>query len=233
MSRPVIGITAYVEQARYGPWDAPATLIPHRYVERVTSAGGQPVVLPPVGDPLDAIGRLDGLIVAGGGDVDPARYGARPHPGANRIRPDRDDAELALTSAALETGLPLLGVCRGMQVLNVARGGNLHQHLPDLLGHVRHAPAPATYGRVPVRLEAGSLAAEAAGTLELNPSHYHHQAVDRIGDGLTAVGWADDGVVEAVELADHPFALGVEWHPEVDDDLSLFQALVARASGRR
>lgn len=229
MTRPIIGITAYVEQAQFGAWDSQTTLIPHNYVQRVAAAGGQPVVLPPIAEPEALTSMLDGVIVAGGGDVDPARYQATPHPSVNRVRGFRDEAELALTTQALRCGLPYLGVCRGMQVLNVACGGDLHQHLPDLLGHDAHAPAPATFGRVEVRLEPGSKVAEAAKATTLSPAHYHHQAVDRLGEGLVAVGWSPDGVVEAVELVGHPFALGVEWHPEVDDDLSLFEALVAQA----
>jgi putative glutamine amidotransferase len=229
MSAPVIGITAYVETARYTIWETPATLLPHAYVERVLRAGGQPVVLPPAGDPSCVLPRLDGLVLSGGGDLDPSSYGAAPHPRTGYVRDFRDEAELALVRRALDAGLPFLGICRGAQVLNVALGGTLHQHVPDVVGDDRHCAAPGRYHRFPVTVAPGSVLAEALGAETATVAHYHHQAVDRLGAGLTATAWADDGLIEAVEADRSAFALGVQWHPEVGADPSLFTALVTAA----
>ncbi|GAT65510.1 gamma-glutamyl-gamma-aminobutyrate hydrolase family protein [Planomonospora sp. ID91781] len=229
MSRPVIGITCYVEPARFTVWETTAALLPYGYVDHVVRAGGRPVILPPAGDPAGLLDRLDGLILAGGGDVDPARYGERPHERTSHVRDFRDDAELGLVRAALEHGLPFLGVCRGLQILNTALGGTLCQHLPDAVGHTGHAPAPGTFGRMPVRLSPGSRIATILGAESQDVAHYHHQAADRLGDGLTVTARSQDGTVEAVELADRPFALAVQWHPEADDESALFEALVGHA----
>jgi putative glutamine amidotransferase len=226
---PVVGITAYVERARFTVWDMTATLLPHAYIEQVVRAGGQPVVLPPAGNPPALTDRLDALILTGGGDLNPSRYGAGPHERTGYVRDFRDEAELGLVRSALDRGLPYLGICRGLQVLNVALGGTLHQHVPDVVGDLRHCPAPGVYSRFPVTVAAGSLLAKALGKEEVTVPHYHHQAIDRLGSGLTATSWSDDGLVEAAELDDHPFALGVQWHPEADGDSSLFAALVAAA----
>ncbi|GLW04983.1 gamma-glutamyl-gamma-aminobutyrate hydrolase [Microtetraspora sp. NBRC 13810] len=227
MNRPVIGITCYVEPARFTVWEQPAALLPYTYVEHVARAGGQPVILPPAGEPAGLTGRLDGLIVAGGGDIDPARYGERPHERTGYVRDFRDDAELGLMRAALDARLPFLGICRGLQVLNVALGGTLHQHLPDVVGHDGHSPAPGTFGHLPVRPVAGTLTSKIIGPHEA--AHYHHQAVDRLAGGLAAGAFADDGTIEAVELPDHPFTIAVQWHPEAGSDSSLFEALVTAA----
>ncbi|MBP2705272.1 gamma-glutamyl-gamma-aminobutyrate hydrolase family protein [Microbispora sp. RL4-1S] len=227
MARPVIGVTCYVEPAKFTVWDMPAALLPYMYVEHIARAAGQPVILPPAGEPRDLAGRLDGLIVAGGGDVDPARYGAAPAPETGYVRKFRDEAEFGLMTAALESALPFLGICRGLQVLNVALGGTLHQHLPDVVGHPGHSPAPGTFGRLPVRL-APSLAKIYQGD-DLTPAHYHHQAVDRLAGRLEVTARADDGTIEAVEVTGHPFALAVQWHPEADEDGPLFRALVHAA----
>ncbi|WP_203973409.1 gamma-glutamyl-gamma-aminobutyrate hydrolase family protein [Planotetraspora silvatica] len=229
MSRPVIGITCYVEPARFTVWDMPTALLPYMYVEHVARAGGQPVIIPPAGDPAELAGRLDGLIIAGGGDIDPARYGSHPHEQTGYVRKFRDEAEFGLMRAALDSGLPFLGICRGLQVLNVALGGSLHQHLPDVVGHTDHSPAPGTFGRVPVRLS--PTLAKIYQDDHLTPAHYHHQAVDRLADDLEITGRSEDGTIEAVELAGHPFALAVQWHPEADEDGPLFDALVS-AAGR-
>jgi putative glutamine amidotransferase len=229
MSAPVVGITSYVEQARFTVWEMRATLLPHAYVEQVVRAGGQPVVLPPVGHPAALADRLDALVLTGGGDMAPSRYGAAAHERTGYVREFRDEAELALVRRALDDGLPFLGICRGLQVLNVALGGTLHQHVPDVVGDARHCPEPGVFGRLPVTVAAGSRLAKAVGAQELTVPHYHHQAVDRLGAGLTACAWSGDGLVEAAELDDHPFALGVQWHPEADADPSLFTALVAAA----
>jgi putative glutamine amidotransferase len=230
---PVIGISAYHELAHWGRWDAEAVVLPWRYPDRVAQAGGIPVLLPPVAGITEALGRLDGLILSGGGDFDPAGYGAQRHPETTSVWPDRDAAEVALLSAAIDRGLPVLGICRGMQVINVTRGGSLHQHVPDLVGHHEHAPVPGAYGAHPVRVADGSGLAAILGRTQVDkvPTH-HHQALDRLGDGLTATAWSDDGIVEAVELdaPGCPFAVGVQWHPEAGDDLSLFRALIAAAA---
>ncbi|GLZ76387.1 putative glutamine amidotransferase [Actinorhabdospora filicis] len=237
MRRPVIGITCYTERARFTAWDVPASLLPRSYVDAVTAAGGQPVILPPTGEPAGLIGVLDGLIVAGGGDIDPARYGREPHAATGYVRDFRDAAEFALTGAALAAGLPFLGICRGMQVLNVHLGGTLHQHLPDHLGHTGHAPAPGEYGRLAVDVRPGTLLAAVTGAASFTPAHYHHQAAERLGAGLVAAATAGDGCVEAVELPGG-FTLGVQWHPEVgaamgvDADTGLFAAFVDAARGR-
>ena len=232
---PVIGLSTYAEPARWGAWDAPAALLPRSYAEQVAAAGGVPVLLPPVPGIAGAVGRLDGLVLTGGGDIDPARYGAAAHPRTGRPNAERDRAELDLLAAALATGLPVLGICRGLQLLNVAQGGTLHQHLADLGrdGSAGHTPRPGTFGRHPVRVAAGSLLAgilPADRPFEVPTAH--HQAIDRLGADLTATAWTADGIVEAIELTGgghHPFVLAVQWHPEEGDDPRLFQALVAAA----
>jgi gamma-glutamyl-gamma-aminobutyrate hydrolase PuuD len=234
--RPLIGISSYAEDARFGTSERPAVLLPRRYVDKVVAAGGTPVLLPPVPGIEAAAGRLDGLLLSGGGDIDPVHYGAEPHPANGPVRADRDAAEFALFAAARRLGLPVLGICRGIQVINVALGGTLHQHLPDLVGDQRHAPVSGGHGLHDVRLATGSRLHEilgrpgAAGWLPV-PTH-HHQAIDRLGAGLSATAWADDETIEAVELdpAQHPAVLAVQWHPETSDDLRLFRWLVTTAS---
>ncbi|WP_106179838.1 gamma-glutamyl-gamma-aminobutyrate hydrolase family protein [Prauserella shujinwangii] len=223
--RPVIGISTYVERARWGVWDTAAALLPRSYVDAVVLAGGVPVLLPSVGEDTGALAAVDGLVLAGGADVQPARYGRDPHP-RTVARPERDAYEFALLHAALARGLPVLGVCRGMEVLNVALGGTLTQHLPEVTGTTEHQPAPGRYGSTVVTLAEGSRAARILGP-EAACQCYHHQAVERLGAGLRAVGWARDGTVEAVELPGEHFVLGVQWHPEQDlQDVRLFAALV-------
>ena len=227
--RPVVGITSYVEQARWGVWDVPASVLPFRYVERVEAAGGTAVVLPPAASAdAEVLDRLDAVVFAGGADLDPGLYGEEPHPETTGLRPERDAAEVTLMKAALDRDVPLLGICRGMQVLAVVRGGTLVQHLPDTVGHRRHRPAPGTYGRHDVRLAPGSLAHRLLGDGVSVPS-YHHQGLGSPGS-LTVTGWADDNTPEVVEDPGLRFALGVLWHPETGDDLRLFEALVAAAT---
>jgi putative glutamine amidotransferase len=227
--RPVVGITSYVEQARWGVWDVPASVLPFRYVERVEAAGGTAVVLPPAAAAdAEVLERLDAVVVAGGADLDPGLYGEQPHPETTGLRPERDAAEVPLMKAALDRDVPLLGICRGMQVLSVVRGGSLVQHLPDAVGHERHRPAPGTYGMHDVRLEPGSLAHRLLGDHVSVPS-YHHQGLASPGD-LSVTGWADDQTPEVVEDPSLRFALGVLWHPEAGDDLRLFEALVSAAT---
>jgi putative glutamine amidotransferase len=224
MTRPVIGVTAYVEPAKWGVWDARAVLVPETYVRMVHEAGGRAVVLPPLDeDSKDLVRRLDAVVLAGGADIDPARYGAAAHP-RTVSRPDRDGGELAVLTSAIDADLPVLGVCRGMELLVVAYGGTLVQHLPDMLGSERHQPSPGVYGAHPARFAPGSRAAEIFGTTaEINS--YHHQGIDDPGS-LTASGWADDDVVEAVEDPTKRFLVGLQWHPEEAADVRPFAALV-------
>lgn len=231
MNRPVIGISCYVEPARFTVWDTTTALLPYSYVERVAEAGGQPVMIPPIAEPVGLLDRLDGLILAGGGDIDPARYADSRHETVGHVHDFRDDAEFMLASAALDRDLPMLGVCRGLQVLNVAGGGSLHQHLPDVVGHTDHSPRPGHYGRGPVRATDGSSLAGLIGTQPVDVAHYHHQAVDRIGAGLVVSAHAPDGTVEGLEHPHRRFVVAVQWHPEVDVDRGLFAGLVAAASG--
>lgn len=227
--RPVIGITTYVEPARWGAWDRDAALLPHSYVAAVIDAGGAPVLLPPVPDGADAVlDTLDGLLVSGGADVDPALYGQAAHPTTDQPRRDRDGWERELLEGAVERALPVLAVCRGLQVLNVALGGTLHQHLPEVCGHEGHRPVPGTYGTTGVRVVAGSKLAEAIGDAADVPCH-HHQAIDQLGDGLWATALAADGTIEAVERRGEPWVVGVQWHPEDGTDPRLFAAFVAEA----
>jgi putative glutamine amidotransferase len=227
MSKPVIGITAYREPARWGPWDVEAVLLPDAYVRAVESAGGYAVLLPP-GAAVELLDRLDGLLLAGGADIDPERYGAEVAPETAGLRPDRDASELVLAAAAASRDVPTLGVCRGMQVMVVAAGGSLLQHVPQHVGHEGHRPAPGTYGSHPVSLTPGSRLHDVLGD-SLVVSSSHHQGVADAGK-LTVSGWADDGVVEGVEDPLRRFAIGVLWHPEVRDDRRLFDALVNAAA---
>jgi putative glutamine amidotransferase len=227
-ARPLIGISAYGEQARWGVWDLPASLLPQNYVDQVALAGGAPVMLPPVPGAESAIGRLDGLILSGGPDIEPARYGAQPGPETTIVRRGRDAAEIAFFLAALSAGIPVLGICRGMQLMNVALGGTLIQHLPDVVGHDEHSPVPGAMGSHQVTVGPGARLAGILGEdARVVPTH-HHQGVDKLGAGLIPTAWALDGTVEAVER-DGPFAVGVQWHPEAGDDPALFLALIEAA----
>ena len=229
--RPVIGITTYVEPATWGVWqDLPTALIPQDYVAAVTAAGGRAVLLPPDDLDADVLRLLDGLVLSGGSDVDPELYGATPEP-LTVTRPERDTAELLLARAALDRDLPVLGVCRGMQLLTVAAGGTLHQHLPDVLGHVGHRPAPAVYGQQEVTFTPGSRIATLMGD-DRRVQCYHHQGVAEAG-ALTVTGRTEDGLVEAVEQPGKTFVVGVQWHPEVVRDKRLFGALVVAAGEYR
>ena len=223
-SKALIGISTYVEPARWGVWSVPAALIPRSYVDSVVRAGGVPVLLPSVGEDTGALSAVDGIVLAGGADVDPARYGHEPHE-KTVSRPERDGFEFALARDALDAGLPVLGVCRGMQVLNVALGGTLIQHLPG----TEHQPALGGYAHNRVTLAEGSRAARILGS-ETKVQCYHHQAVHELGAGLMAVGWAADGTIEAVERPGEAFVVGLQWHPE-QDDVRPFAALVEAACG--
>jgi putative glutamine amidotransferase len=238
MGRPMIGICAALERAKWGPWDETVAMMPLAYVRAVQAAGGMPVVLPPddavAEDPDDLLDRLDALILAGGADVDPASYGARPHPTVTRTVPERDRFELALAHRALERELPLLGICRGLHMLNVARGGTLVQHVPDVVGHDEHRHTLGQFADHDVALEAGSLAARAAGAERLAVKSHHHQGIDELGEDLEVTGWSmADQLAEAVEDRGRRFALGVLWHPEEDESSRLIGALVDEARAGR
>jgi len=227
--RPLIGITSYAEEIRWGVWTEEAALIPLSYVRAVEHAGGRPLVVPPSADGLEeTLGVLDGLILSGGGDLHPGLYGADAHPETDSPRPERDNAELRLLEAALERDMPVLAVCRGSQLLNVARGGDLVQHLPDDVGHERHKHVPGQFSDHGVRLDPESRVGTLLGEHAPVKSH-HHQGYGRIGDGLRESGWADDGTVEALEDPGKRFAVGVLWHPEEGEDFALFRALVDEA----
>ncbi|MFB6725666.1 gamma-glutamyl-gamma-aminobutyrate hydrolase family protein [Kribbella sp. NPDC056345] len=224
--RPRIGITTYLEPTVWGVWQRDAALLPRVYLDAVATAGGVPLLLPPVGTDPAVLDVLDGLIIAGGCDVDPASYDAAPHPETADTRPGRDEHEAILIRAALDRDLPLLAVCRGLQMLNVTLGGTLHQHLPDLITSDEHRPSPAVFGRTEVKVEPDSLTARLLG--DRSSVHcYHHQALDAVAPALTVTARAADGTVEAAEVAGHDFALGVQWHPEENpEDLRLFTALI-------
>lgn len=234
MGRPVIGITSYVEPASWAAWrDVPAVIAPHSYVRHVHAAGGLAVVLPPLPEDADAedargmLSRLDGLILAGGVDVEPSRYHREPHPTVQPSRPDRDSAELLLARVTADDDVPVLGICRGMQIMAVAAGGALEQHLPDRLGHYGHSPGKGMYGEHPVQIAPGSRMHTILGD-QVTVATYHHQGIET-SPGYAFVGWSPDGVVEALENADAQFRLAVQWHPEVGADPRLFEALVAAA----
>jgi putative glutamine amidotransferase len=229
-----VGICVALERVRWGPWEDAVTMLPRSYAAAVQAAGALALLLPPDQVAAEApdllLERIDALILAGGSDMDPSTYGARPHPETTGIWPERDRFELGLGRGALERGMPVLGICRGMQVLNVARGGTLIQHLPDHLGHDEHRHTPGAFGDHEVRLEPGSRAVRAAGGERITVKSHHHQGIDRLGEGFVASGWAvGDDLVEAIELADQPFVLGVLWHPEEDDRSGVVGALVGAA----
>jgi putative glutamine amidotransferase len=237
VSPPVIGICAAIERVSWGVWQGyEVTLAPRAYVTAVQRAGGLGVVLPPdeaaVEDPDLLLDRVDGLMLAGGADIDPSGYGAEAHAETTGTWPERDRFELALTRRALERDLPVLGICRGMELLNVALGGTLDQHLPESVGNEVHRAVGGKFGEHRVRLEPGSLAAAAAGIESLAVRSHHHQGVERLGEGLRVSGWSEpDDLVEAIELPGRRFALGVIWHPEEDPGSPLIAALVDAARG--
>jgi putative glutamine amidotransferase len=227
--RPVIGITTYAQEASWGVWKLPAALIPLDYVESVERAGGRPVLIPPSEEGVDeTLDALDGIVFSGGADVDPSLYGADPHPETDTPQAHRDLGELALLRAALERDLPMLAVCRGFQLLNVARGGDLVQHLPEELGHDEHKRVPGEFAEHPVEVREGTRLASVIGARSDVSSH-HHQGIGRVGDGLVETAWAEDGTVEGVEDPSRRFAVGVQWHPETLEDRALFEKLVEEA----
>jgi putative glutamine amidotransferase len=238
--KPVIGLCTSLERARWSVWDEQAMLLPRSYVDAVQRAGGIALMLPPDPAAVEAPDRLldliDGLLLAGGADVDPSTYGAEPHEATVGTVPERDAFELALARRAIERDIPFLGICRGMQVMNVARGGTLSQHLPDDLGHEDHRRSLGSFDNADhdVRLEHGSLAARVAREELHGTKSHHHQGVERIGDGLQVTGWATiDDLPEAIEAPGNRFALGVQWHPEADPASPLIAALTEEARAYR
>ncbi|MQA80023.1 MAG: gamma-glutamyl-gamma-aminobutyrate hydrolase family protein [Streptosporangiales bacterium] len=225
-TRPLVGLTTHRERARMLAWDTEFAMLQRTYVDAVFRAGGLPVLLPPVADgAAQLVDTVDALVVTGGADVEPSAYGEEQHEQTIGTRPERDAWELALVRRALDADLPLLGVCRGMQILNVALGGTLVQHLPDTVGHEGHRPVVGVFGPTHVTLKGGSTAALLGA--EHDVQCHHHQAVATVASALDVVGWADDGTVEAVEVPSARFALGVQWHPEEDSsDIRLFEGLV-------
>src|SRR4051794_39115821 len=233
--RPLVGICAAIERVSWGVWESyEVALAPRTYVSAVQRAGGTALVLPPdpaaVADPELLLDRVDALLLAGGADVDPASYGAEPHAETRGTWPERDEFEIALVRRALELDMPVLGICRGMQILNVALGGSLDQHLPDSIANELHRTVAGTFGSHRVELEPGSLACRAAGAERLMVMSHHHQGIAAVGEGLVASGRSpDDEIVEALELPDRRFALGVIWHPEEDPDSRMIGSLVEAA----
>jgi gamma-glutamyl-gamma-aminobutyrate hydrolase PuuD len=226
VAKPLIGITTYVEPASWGHWNVEAALVPYDYVRAVEQAGGRALLVPPDDDGIEEVlDALDGLIFSGGNDMTPASYGAEAEPETNGTNPARDSGELALLTAALERDLPVLAICRGVEVLNVVRGGDLVQHLPDVVGHEEHRAVVGEFSDHPVRVDPESRLGKVRGSV----MSHHHQGLGRIGQGLREVAWAEDGVVEAVEDPEKPFVVGVLWHPEAGEDLRLFEQLVEAA----
>ena len=230
MAKPVIGITAYAEPSvRWGVWDVPAAVIPMAYVRMVEAAGGRPLLVPPSEEGIEeTLDVLDGILFSGGSDIDPAEYGHEAHPETSGLRPERDRGELALLQAALARDLPVLAVCRGSQVLNVARGGDLVQHLPEVVGHEQHKHTPGVFADHEVEVKEGTRLRSLLGDRAPVKSH-HHQGFGRLGEGLVEAAWAEDGTLEALEDPEKRFAVGVLWHPEEGEDAALFAALVEEA----
>jgi putative glutamine amidotransferase len=230
---PVIGLTTYLEQAQTGVWDVPAAFLPRVYFDAVTKAGGIAVLLPP--QPASAViaervlNGLDGLILTGGKDIDPAKYGQEPHPATDVPRPDRDDWEETLLRAAIERELPFLGICRGAQMLNVALGGTLVQHLPDVVGSTKYNLGRGEFNSIPVVVDRDTQLSDLVGHT-VDAKVYHHQSLDRVADGLLVSARSGDGIIQAVELETVPFGVAVQWHPEESqDDIRLFSGLVDAA----
>jgi putative glutamine amidotransferase len=233
--RPIVGITSYAQPAKWGAWEMPAALVPWSYVESVERAGGRPLLVPPsiegVEETLDA---LDGLIFSGGIDIDPAVYGAERDETTDPAQKHRDAGELALLEAALARDLPTLAICRGFQLLNVLRGGDLVQDLPAALGHSGHREVLGAFSEHPVEVTDGTRLASILGPRHPGVRSSHHQGIGRVGEGLVETAWAEDGSLEGLEDPSKQFAVAVLWHPEMeDDDKRLFEALVVEAARYR
>jgi putative glutamine amidotransferase len=238
--RPVIGISTSLARASWGVWDRRAALLPFEYIAAIQRAGGLALMIPPdpqlEHDPDQALELIDGLILSGGNDIDPAAYGAEAHPETRHTVPERDRAEIGLARGAFERDMPVLGICRGMQLINVALGGTLIQHLPDEMGHERHRPYPGSFhgSDHDVRLTEGSLAALAAGETRHSTKSHHHQGLEAVAEPFEVTGYSTlDGLPEAIEAPDRRFVLGVQWHPEADDRSRVIGALVDGARDYR
>ena len=233
MARPLIGITTYVTPAKWSWWELEAALVPADYVDAVQRAGGRAVLVPPADDGVEeTLDALDGIIFSGGSDLDPELYGQEAHAETVGIVRRRDDAELMLLEAALARDMPVLAICRGSQVLNVARGGDLVQHLPDVVGDEKHKHTPGTFADHDVSVEEGTSLASLLGDRAPVKSH-HHQGFGRVGEGLRVAARAEDGTIEAVEDPERRFTVGVLWHPEAGEDARLFEELVREAADYR
>jgi putative glutamine amidotransferase len=234
-SRPIIGITSYAQPARWGAWDLPAALVPLYYVESVELAGGRAIVVPPSEQGIDeTLDILDGIVFSGGIDIDPAQYGAERHPATDPAQVHRDAGELRLLEAALERDVPTLAICRGFQLLNILRGGDLIQHLPEHVGHEGHRETLGVFSQHPVEVREGTRLEAILGQRHGAVHSSHHQGVGRVGEGLVESAFAEDGSLEAIEDPSKTFALGVLWHPEMEaDDKRLFEALVGEAAAYR
>jgi putative glutamine amidotransferase len=230
MTRPIVGITTYLVPAAFGAWDEEVALVPATYVHAVERAGGRPLLVPPADDAVaETLDVVDGIVFSGGSDLDPELYGQAPHPETTDVHEGRDRAELALLTGALARDLPVLAICRGSQVLNVALGGDLVQHLPEVVGHDEHKHTPGVFADHDVTLESGT---RLGALLDANTrvKSHHHQGFGRLGSGLRVAARAEDGAVEAIEDPARRFAFGVLWHPEAGDDARLFEALVEEAA---
>ncbi len=228
--RPIIGITSYAQPAKWGAWDLPAALVPWDYVEAVDRAGGRPLLVPPVDDGIEeALDVLHGIVFSGGADIEPVHYGAEPHSETDPPQTRRDAAELRLLEAALARDMPTLAICRGFQLLNVLRGGDLVQHIPDATGDDRHRETRGVFSEHPVEIKEGTRLAELLGARQPAVKSSHHQGVGRVGDGLVETAWAEDGLLEGLEDPARSFAVGVLWHPEAGEDRRLFEGLVEEA----
>jgi putative glutamine amidotransferase len=232
--KPRIGLTSYRQQGQTGVWNTEMAMIPAFYIEGITRSGGVAIMIPPQAlsstEAKDIISSLDGLMLCGGRDIDPSRYGQAPHSEAEEPDKLRDELEEQLLSAAIEADLPFLGICRGAQMLNINRGGTLIQHLPDVVGDNRYRKGNAEFNPAEVAVEDGSILGSLVGQKVSNASMYHHQAIDQLGEGLIVTAKTEDGIIEAVELANHPFGVAVQWHPEQTlEDLRIFEGLIEAA----
>jgi len=233
VAKPLIGITTYITPARFGVWEEETALVPAAYVRAIELAGGRPLLVPPSLDAIEeTLDRLDGLVFSGGSDLDPELYGQESHPETNGIVQERDHAEIALLRAALERDMPVLAICRGSQVLNVALGGDLVQHLPEVIGDEKHKHTPGQFADHDVDLVPDTRLHDILGEHAPVKSH-HHQGYGKLGEGLREAARAEDGTIEALEDPDRRFALGVLWHPEAGEDFALFDALVNEARDYR
>ncbi|MCZ7587465.1 MAG: gamma-glutamyl-gamma-aminobutyrate hydrolase family protein [Gaiella sp.] len=228
--RPIVGITSYAQPARWGAWQLPAALVPYHYVESVERAGGRALVVPPSVEAVDeTLDVLDGVVFSGGIDIDPGAYGAERHEQTDPAQAHRDVGEMALLRRALERDVPMLAICRGFQLLNVVRGGELLQHLPESVGHEGHREKLGAFSEHPVEVKEGTRLARIIGARHEGVQSSHHQGVARVGEGLVETAWADDGSLEGLEDPERRFVVGVLWHPEMEEDKRLFEALVDEA----